>query len=69
MAVNCCNGCVAPKRHPGCHASCPKYIAVKAAHDRRKAEHEKSGQISGAIYGERSKKVYNAMKDRRSKKV
>lgn len=22
-----CNGCVAPKRCPGCHGSCPEYIA------------------------------------------
>ena len=69
MVIYCCYGCVAPKRYPGCHGTCEEYLADKAEHDRRKAEHEKSGQISGAIYGERSKKVYHAMKDRRSKKV
>jgi hypothetical protein len=23
--ITCCNGCVAPKRYPGCHDHCPDY--------------------------------------------
>lgn len=31
MANDCpCNGCVAPKRHPGCHAECPEYTEWSA---------------------------------------
>ena len=30
MSFECCRHCVAPKRHPGCHATCPEYpIALK----------------------------------------
>ena len=28
---------ICPKRQPGCHATCPDYIAAKAANDDRKA--------------------------------
>ena len=40
--IRCCNGCVAPKRHLGCHSTCPDYIKEKRQHDeacevRRKA--------------------------------
>jgi hypothetical protein len=67
--IYCCKDCVAPKRQPGCHGSCPEYISEKAEHDRIKAEHDKQRDISVGICGERSKKVYNAMKDRRNKKI
>lgn len=69
MAINCCKGCVAPKRYPGCHGTCEEYLACKAEHDRLKAEHDKARDISIGIYADRSKKVYNAMKDRRNKKI
>ena len=69
MAIHCCKGCVAPKRHPGCHGSCPEYLADKAEHDRIKAELDRERDINIGIYGNRSKKVYNALKDRRYKKT
>lgn len=28
-----CHACTAPKRHPGCHGSCPEYAADKARND------------------------------------
>lgn len=27
----CCRHCTAPKRHAGCHSSCPEYLASSAA--------------------------------------
>ena len=69
MAINCCNGCVAPKRFPGCHGTCPEYIAEKAEHDKRKAEQDRERDITGAIIGDQMRKVYRAMKSRRNKKV
>ena len=41
MAIKCCNGCVAPKRYPGCHSHCPEYIEAKAKHDEEKAAERK----------------------------
>lgn len=69
MAINCCYGCVAPKRFPGCHGTCPEYLAEKEEHDRIKAQRDRERDITGAIIGDQMRKVYNAMKDRRKKKV
>lgn len=37
MSFDCCRYCVAPKRHPGCHATCPDYKEAKAEENKRKA--------------------------------
>ena len=66
MAINCCNGCVAPKRYPGCHDHCEEYIREKEAHNQRKAELDQGQQISAAIYSARANKVERAMRKRRS---
>jgi hypothetical protein len=34
----CCHKCTAPKRHPGCHASCEEYLKAKAEFERIKQE-------------------------------
>lgn len=65
----CCYGCVPPKREPGCHSTCPEYLADKAEHDRLKAKHDRERDISMAIYDSRGVKVAKAMKNRRNKKV
>ena len=64
MAIRCCKGCVAPKRHTACWSHCPEYIAEKAEHERRKAQYDRERKISNAIYGTRSDKVYKAMRER-----
>lgn len=68
MAIKCCYGCVAPKRHPGCHGSCPTYIEEKAEWDRLKAIHDRERDISLGIYLNRGEKVDKALKWRRNKK-
>lgn len=41
---NPCIGCVAPKRHPGCHDTCGDYIVEKAFHNvALEEEYEKRG--------------------------
>ena len=69
MAIYCCKGCVAPKRYPGCHSTCQEYIEQKETHEKRRAEIAKQNEIDYAIMADRGKKVYNALKDRRYKKV
>lgn len=64
MAIKCCKGCVAPKRHKACWDSCPEYIAERAEYDRCKAVYDQKKNIDSAIYANRSKKVYKAMRDR-----
>lgn len=68
MSIECCCGCVAPKRYPGCHAVCPEYKYAKAAYESRKAEYYKYEKIGVAINLDRGKKVYNALKGYRTKK-
>lgn len=34
--MDCCKYCKAPKRHPGCHDTCPDYILAKAKHNELK---------------------------------
>ena len=41
MAIKCCNGCVAPKRYPGCHDHCPEYTDEKAQHLKDAAAYKK----------------------------
>lgn len=42
LTDNPCNGCVAPRRYPGCHAKCPDYIIAAAFHEaERRIEFEK----------------------------
>lgn len=66
--IKCCRGCVAPKRHPGCHAVCPEYLEQKAWYDKRKAELSEKNGIKQAILAERGNKVYNALKGYRGNK-
>lgn len=45
MGIRCCNGCVAPKRYPGCHGKCPEYIKEKAEHNAQIEEDNKRRRI------------------------
>lgn len=66
--INCCRGCVAPKRHKACWGSCPEYLAEKAEYDRLKGEYDKKERIVGAIMGDNREKMYRALKHRRNKR-
>lgn len=34
----CCEGCIAPKRHPGCHDKCSDYIKYRNLRNEENAE-------------------------------
>ena len=63
MTFQCCRGCVAPKRYPGCHDHCPEYIEGRAEYDRIKEIRDRERNIRNAIYRSRSEKVYKAMRE------
>lgn len=48
-AYDCCYGCVAPKRHSGCHSTCPEF-------EKRK---EKEKQMKEFEKENRPPKIYN----------
>ena len=64
-----CKGCIAPKRYPGCHGSCPDYLAERAEYDRLKAIHDREQEVTTGINNSHYDKVYKALKYRRIKKV
>lgn len=68
MAIKCCYGCVAPKRHEGCHGSCPEYLAEKAKHDAERAEEQKRRDLSRNLYEQRYDRVSRALKRKRKHK-
>ena len=69
MAITCCNGCVPPKRNPYCHGICPEYIAQKEKHDQEKAEQDRKRDAKADLLNQKYKKVFDAYKKRRNKKM
>lgn len=67
--IYCCNGCIPPKKHGGCHATCPDYFIDYVFHAVEKAEADQDRHITNAIYFNRGEKVSKAMKNRRNKKI
>lgn len=41
----CCQTCVAPKRHPGCHGTCDEYKKARAKYDADMAIKNKDIQL------------------------
>lgn len=60
MTIFSCKGCVAPKRHPGCHDHCPEYIKEKSEYEERKAVVGRKNAISGGVYAQKAAGVNRA---------
>lgn len=60
--IETCWGCVPPKRHPGCHSTCPDHIEAKAIHDRNLEieQMESNTYISGVEFEKRQDAAYEA---------
>ena len=69
MAIKCCYGCKPPKRHAGCHATCPEYIAENKQHtEEREASYRKRVAVQG-VYAMRDEAVTKALKHIERKKM
>lgn len=66
MAINCCNGCVPPKRYPGCKAHCTDYMIDNAFHQAEKAERSKKVAIECGLYQQRYSAITKTAGKRRS---
>ena len=62
-----CYGCVAPKRHPGCHASCPEYAKDDAEHQARKEQERQERYIDSILTSQKSSAVYKALRHSRKR--
>jgi hypothetical protein len=69
MAINCCYGCVPPKRTPTCKfdGTCNKYAAAKKKHDEEKMEIERKSSIERALNDHYAKVSYRVKKARHKK--
>lgn len=64
--IFCCKGCIAPKRHPGCHDHCPEYQKQKAEYEAKKAVADREKSISNGLYDQRVTALAKITKGRKA---
>lgn len=57
-----CKGCVEPKRHTGCHATCEDYIKERNEFEQLKKEIDKKRRIDGEYFTYKKSVIRKAMK-------
>lgn len=65
MKMRSCYGCVAPKRHPGCHASCPEYAKDDAEHQARKEQERQERYMDSVLTSQKASAVHKALRHRK----
>ena len=65
MGIKCCQPCVPPKRHPGCHDTCPDYIKEKAEDAEKKEKDRKRRAVAAGLRDQRDRSVCKALKRRK----
>lgn len=70
MAINCCNGCVPPKRTPTCKfdGTCNLYAEAKEKHELERAAERKKRDIEAGLRNQACDGIYRAKKIPRKKK-
>ena len=68
MGIKCCLGCVAPKRHPGCHDHCPEYIKEKNKYNEERAAAYKKKLIEDGLNTQTFTGITKATKKRKGRK-
>lgn len=63
--IKCCHHCVPPKRHPGCHGTCPDYIEERALYDELKDAADQVKHTQRGIVMQRDEAVRKALKGKR----
>lgn len=67
MKQRSCYKCVAPKRHPGCHATCPDYAKDDAEHQARKEKERQEKYMDSILTSQKIGAVSKAMRHNRKK--
>lgn len=70
MAINCCNGCVPPKRTPTCKfdGTCNLYAEAKEKHDQEMAAERKKRDIEAGLSAQYITSMTRAYKNQRRMK-
>lgn len=70
MAINCCNGCVPPKRTPTCKfdGTCNLYAEAKEKHELERAEQRKKRDIEAGLSAQYITSMTRAYRIQRRKK-
>ena len=70
MAINCCNGCVPPKRTPTCKfdGTCNLYAEAKEKHDQDMAAQRKKRDIEAGFRNHACDCIHRLRKIKRKKK-
>lgn len=62
MADNCCYGCVAPKRYPGCQDHCPERQEQLAQRAKEMEQMRKANGIANGINNQKIEGIRRAMR-------
>lgn len=66
--INCCHGCVPPKRTPYCHSTCETYIAAKEKYEQERLEDLRKRDIQAGLRSQAMDSMERAYKAQRRKK-
>lgn len=67
MGIRCCTNCVPPKRHSGCHGTCPEYTKEKAEHEAERESYIKKAKAEGDAKAYTINHVEKLRKERKRK--
>lgn len=59
MNIDCCEHCVAPKRHACCHSTCPEYKKQREKLDAHNDLVRRKRQEENAFWGSKGPRVKN----------
>lgn len=65
--ITCCNGCVAPKRYPGCQDHCPDLHTERILKIVEEADQMNQKRIDDGLKASRMKRVEKAVRKRGQK--
>lgn len=63
--IECCNGCVPPKRTSDCHGYCQEYAKERAELDESKRIINQNAYIASGVQEQKYDRIAKAMKKRR----
>lgn len=66
IGINCCENCIPPKRHLGCHSTCKEYADEKAQLEKDKIKFKANRAQSITAY-DFNKIIYVSGKSRKNK--